>query len=152
MAEPSLDDLLQRIKALPPVYCIVSEPTKKFPKPGKGQGATVEARDLLRKHYRFVLDLADKGQLLWGGPLDTDVGPGPALIVVRAASRADAEALASSEPYHVAGWRKNTVRSWVMRFGAGIGDVEKRLIHVAAPPAVTSAGEADAPGPDAPST
>lgn len=125
--------MLQRLRALPPVFCIHMEPTKKFPKPGKGQGATVEARELLRKHYAYVLDLADRGQLLWGGPLDPDLGPGPAMMVVRAADRAAAEAIAHEEPYQLAGWRKNTVRAWVMRYGAGLHDVTGHLRAAAAP-------------------
>ncbi len=87
--------------------------------------STPRGREVLEQHYRWGHRLRDNGTILFAGPVDVDAmgpgAPGPVgritgLLVVRAASREAAEAIARQEPFHVAGFRNNVVHAWSIRF------------------------------------
>ena len=67
-----------------------------------------------------------RGRLLFAGPLNMEqvapkapvpIGSPSGLLVIRAASKVDAEELAHQDPFHVSGFRKNVVHAWSVRFG-----------------------------------
>jgi len=72
----------------------------------------------LRAHLDWLEQREADGTLLLSGPVDQDLGLGRGLIVLRAASRAAAEAIVADEPMARAGYRNNTVRSWTVNEGS----------------------------------
>jgi uncharacterized protein YciI len=72
------------------------------------------------KHYAWGAELKSKGRLILAGPIDFDltstgkmnpIGHTTGLIVLKAASREDAEEWAFKNPFHTNGFRKNVVNS-----------------------------------------
>jgi uncharacterized protein YciI len=87
--------------------------------------ATPEGADLLAQHYAWAHAQHACGALLFAGPIDvealapgapTPVGNVSGLLVLRASSKAAAEAIAQSDPFHINGCRHNAVHSWSIRF------------------------------------
>ena len=87
--------------------------------------ATPEGAELLAQHYAWGQAQHASGALLFAGPIDpealapgapTPVGRVSGLLVFRAASKAAAEAIAHSDPFHIHGCRCNAVHSWSIRF------------------------------------
>ena len=87
--------------------------------------ATPEGAELLAQHYAWAHAQHASGALLFAGPIDsealapgapTPVGRVSGLLVLRAASKAAAEAMAQSDPFHIHGCRHNAVHSWSIRF------------------------------------
>jgi len=87
--------------------------------------ATPEGREGREQHYRWAARHRARGALLFAGPVDVEsTGPGAptpvgrvsGLLVFRAATRSDADAIAHSDPFHVAGFRENLVHAWSIRF------------------------------------
>jgi uncharacterized protein YciI len=86
--------------------------------------ATDEGREMLHQHYVWADQVRARGSLLFAGPLDPEhAGPGASpvgkhtgMLVFRASSKEEAEAIAHQDPFHVAGYRVNTVHSWPIRF------------------------------------
>jgi uncharacterized protein YciI len=87
--------------------------------------ATPEGAELLAQHYAWAHQQHACGALLFAGPIDvealapgapTPVGQVSGLLVVRANSKAAAEAIAQSDPFHINGCRHNAVHSWSIRF------------------------------------
>lgn len=87
--------------------------------------ATPEGADLLAQHYGWAREQHASGALLFAGPIDVEalapgapppVGKVSGLLVLRAASREAAEAIAQSDPFHRHGCRSNAVHSWSIRF------------------------------------
>jgi len=76
--------------------------------------ASQEARRILTDHLVYLRELERSGQLYASGPLDTD---GDGMCIVRTPSREHAERIGDAEPFHQAGWRINTVRSWHLNEG-----------------------------------
>ena len=110
---PELQQLEARMAKIP-LFAIVMRATDKFQSPQTAQGAA-----LLAQHLRYIFDLEDRNLLLAAGPLDRDVGgPVDGIAIIRAASRDQAQAIATDEPLHKVGWRINTVRSWELNMGA----------------------------------
>ena len=81
---------------------------------------TVEGKKVLMEHYHWLADLKTNHQLLLAGPTDVDlitmnkfnpIGHTTGIIMLNTNSRQEAEALAFKEPFHVQGYRKNTVCS-----------------------------------------
>ncbi|MEL0023501.1 MAG: YciI family protein [Alphaproteobacteria bacterium] len=74
----------------------------------------------LSDHFRFMKDLEDKGQLFAAGPVleEGDQSTGEGLIIIRAENRAEAEAIALSDPYHARGFRRFEVRAWLLNEGS----------------------------------
>ncbi|MCY4664862.1 MAG: YciI family protein [Acidimicrobiaceae bacterium] len=72
----------------------------------------------LLAHLKWLERLEQDGTLVLSGPVDLDAGLGPGLSVIRAGSREEAEALVADEPFSLAGYRDNTVRSWTVNEGS----------------------------------
>ena len=67
----------------------------------------------------------EKGKLILGGPVNHDIiskgiiaaiGNITGLIMIKAESRQEAEAIAFEDPFHTSGFRKNMVHSLTIRF------------------------------------
>lgn len=93
------------------LYVILTTPTD-------GLGAVFANLDA---HLAFQVGLEKDGVLFAAGPLWTDdenQWEGEGMVVVRAASRADAIAIAGRDPMHQCGARRFTVRPWMINEGS----------------------------------
>ncbi len=112
------------------VFAVIAETLEAWQPP-----STPEGRRLLHEHYLWAKAAYEKGCLLFAGPLDLGVhgpgGPSPVgaptgLLVFRAESKAAAEETAYQDPFHRAGFRRNVVHAWTVRWsqpeiGAALG-------------------------------
>lgn len=76
---------------------------------------------VLEEHLAFQVGLEKEGILYAAGPLWTDDAgswEGEGMVVVRAASVAEARAIAERDPMHVAGARSFRVRPWLINEGS----------------------------------
>lgn len=84
-------------------------------------GVTLEKmREMVPPHLAFQVDLERRGIMFGAGPLfppDSDLWQGEGLVIVRAASLAEAKQIAASDPMHTSGMRDYTVREWMMNEG-----------------------------------
>lgn len=74
----------------------------------------------LEEHLAFQMQLEREGILYAAGPMwsdDEQEWNGDGLVVVRAASRAEAAAIAERDPMHKSGARRFTVRPWMINEG-----------------------------------
>lgn len=74
----------------------------------------------MQEHLAFQVSLEKEGILYAAGPMwsDDEQGwNGDGLVVVRAASREEAKAIAERDPMHARGARKFTVRPWMINEG-----------------------------------
>lgn len=105
---------------LPLLFVLVMTP---LPQPA-GTPADVDGPTALERHYEYMHRLIDEGKLLLGGPClgepELPDGPPvpPGLVILRVDSRAEAEDIAHNEPFHLMGWRRNTVLAWTVKFGS----------------------------------
>jgi uncharacterized protein YciI len=69
---------------------------------------------LAERHHQFIHDLEAKGLLVGAGPFLDDSGNrhGTGMIIFRAATRAEAEKIANSEPYIALGVRRLKLVPW----------------------------------------
>ncbi|MEO9527274.1 YciI family protein [Roseibium sp.] len=75
----------------------------------------------LPDHLAYQADLEAAGKLAFAGPLSDATGEeiqGDGLIVYRAASLAEARALAEEDPMHKRGVRTFTLRRWLVNEGS----------------------------------
>jgi uncharacterized protein YciI len=75
---------------------------------------------VLKEHLDFQIDLEKRGIMFGAGPMwndAEDAWEGEGMVIVRAASLAEAKALAASDPMHKAGARSYTVRPWLINEG-----------------------------------
>lgn len=89
-----------------------------FTTPTDGLGAVFANLDA---HLAFQMELEQAGIMFAAGPLwsdDEQDWHGEGMVVVRAASRADAIAIAERDPMHKAGARSFTVRPWMINEGS----------------------------------
>jgi uncharacterized protein YciI len=89
-----------------------------FTKPGNGLGAVFAH---LEEHLAFQVQLEKDGVMYAAGPMWTDDEEhweGEGLVVVRAASRAEAVAIAERDPMHKSGARSFHVRPWMINEGS----------------------------------
>lgn len=89
-----------------------------FTTPTDGLGAVFAN---LEAHLAFQVQLEKDGIMYAAGPLWTDdeqEWEGEGMVVVRAASRAEAAAIAERDPMHKAGARSFTVRPWMINEGS----------------------------------
>ena len=89
-----------------------------FTKPTDGLGAVFAN---LEAHLAFQVQLETEGVMFAAGPMWTDdeqSWEGEGLVVVRAASRADAIAIANRDPMHKSGARAFHVRPWLVNEGS----------------------------------
>lgn len=88
-----------------------------FTTPTNGLGPIMEN---LEKHLEFQVGLERDGIMFAAGPMWNDAETewnGEGIVVVRAASRKDAEAIAATDPMHVSGARSYRVRPWMINEG-----------------------------------
>ncbi len=95
-------------------YAIFMTPPEPMDDPIAAMGPT------LKDHLRWLEDLEARGVLFASGPFRDEAGTwtGDGMALVRAASLAEAQALAESEPFHQAGLRRNEVRGWQLNEGS----------------------------------
>lgn len=89
-----------------------------FTKPVDGMAAVFANLDA---HLAFQVQLETDGILFAAGPMWTDDEThwaGEGMVVVRAGSRADAIAIAESDPMHISGARNFHVRPWLINEGS----------------------------------
>lgn len=88
-----------------------------FTKPTKGLEPIMAN---LKEHLDFQMDLERRGLLFAAGPHwnDAETGwEGEGMVVVRAASLAEAKKIADTDPMHKSGARSYTVRPWLINEG-----------------------------------
>ena len=88
-----------------------------FTRPVNGLGPILAG---LEEHLEFQVSLEREGVLLAAGPMWTDdeeSWEGDGLVVVRAASREAAIAIAERDPMHRSGARSFSVRPWLVNEG-----------------------------------
>lgn len=78
-----------------------------------------ELRPHIDEHKRWIVDQERSGRLLAAGPvLDDDYRfDGHGLFILRAGSRAEAEEIADSEPFHAKGLRTYRLQPWQLNEG-----------------------------------
>jgi len=87
------------------------------------EGATGDRSKLRPEHHRFVENLDKQGKLFGSGPVvdeKTGLSDGSSVFVLRAKSLAEAEAIASKEPFVLNGFKSLTVRPWRLVIGETI--------------------------------
>ena len=92
------------------LYAIFTTPT----------GSIEQILENLEEHLAFQVSLEREGILYAAGPMwsdDEQSWDGDGLVVVRAASRDEARAIAERDPKHLSGARKFTVRPWMINEG-----------------------------------
>ena len=75
----------------------------------------------IEEHLKFQVQLEQDGILYAAGPLWTDDGEnweGEGMVIVRAASIADATTIAERDPMHKSGARSFRVRPWLINEGS----------------------------------
>ena len=125
---PSLEELLDGLPKIE-LFAIFMQPTDAF----RGPFASPEGRRLLTEHLLYLFELQRIGTLYASGPLDLDIDGIKGMCIVHAESVEDAHRIAHAEPYHKAGWRENTVRSWQLNEGLLVEPV-KSLTGLPHPP------------------
>ena len=76
---------------------------------------------IIEEHLAFQVQIEREGLLYSAGPLWTDdeqSWEGEGLVIVRAASRAEAIAIAERDPMHTSGARTFRVRPWLINEGS----------------------------------
>lgn len=65
-------------------------------------------------HLEWLEALDKAGQLLLAGPfvVENGVSTGGGMFIIRAASQAEAERIAATDPYNAGGYRRFTVAPW----------------------------------------
>lgn len=89
-----------------------------FTRPQNGLGPVFAC---IEEHLKFQVSLEKDGILFAAGPMWTDdeeSWEGEGLVVVRAASREEAIAIAERDPMHTSGARSYSVRPWMINEGS----------------------------------
>jgi uncharacterized protein YciI len=87
-----------------------------------------EFQELLRQHFIYLYGLQAEGVLFGAGPLEGGSPDDPVGMIIFAASSLEAAtATAEREPFHAAGWRVNTVRTWTLN--EGVAAQTGQLLH-----------------------
>ena len=110
-------DFMRERHAELPLYLIALIPQPNYP---TERYTSAEGRELLRQHFLYWWRLEEAGQLIGAGPVDVGTPDQNGLAIVRAASRTEAERLATEEPLHRAGWRVNRVSAWQLNEGLAV--------------------------------
>ena len=114
MAEPVItrEDVLEASKGMLQKQLYVY-----FTTPAGGMGPVMENLDA---HLAFQVELERKGIMFGAGPHwseDEKRWEGDGMVIIRAASLAEAREIAASDPMHSSGARSFTVRPWLMNEG-----------------------------------
>lgn len=98
------------------LYVVLSTPTDKAASEPK---VLAPGSAVLADHLDYMVGLEKDGVLFAAGPfLDENGKPkGPGLIVLRAVSLADAEAIARRDPLHANGYRSFSAETWQVNEG-----------------------------------
>ncbi len=93
-----------------PFFIVIAEPTER----AADRSAATAA------HLDWLARLEADGSLFLAGPFigEDGISTGGGLFVLRAASQAEAEALAAADPYNALGYRTAVVRRWRLDQGA----------------------------------
>jgi uncharacterized protein len=130
MAEMTMEQLRERIQQQhSQLYVVLMQPTERY-------DTTSDAgRELLRRHLQWQFELEDRGILLGAGPFGTlggaqthqqfheQVAPHREMLdasgmsIIAAPSPEVAEAIAQTEPFELAGWRKHVLVAWTLNEG-----------------------------------
>jgi uncharacterized protein YciI len=119
-------------------YICWMTPTNASPPVGKS------AADIRSEHHRYLVDLERRGVLFAAGPFVDENGErhGAGMIIIRAASRAQAEQIAFAEPYTEAGMRAMVLTPWQrnegvldlrIRFADGVVEIDNRTYALTVP-------------------
>lgn len=98
------------------LWIVETEPTSTWP--DLSHGFPEPFARALRAHLDWLGGLEAEGTLVLSGPVDQELGLGRGLTVIRAPSRAGAEAVVADEPLARAGYRSNTLSSWTVNEGS----------------------------------
>ena len=115
---------------LPQLYVLVMTPLAVGSVPAR---EVPDGMTALEWHYSYMHRLIADGKVLLIGPcLEEAKNPGDAPVhhgigVLRTATRAEAEDIASNEPFQLLGWRHNHVMTWTVKFGSLIGALTSQL-------------------------
>lgn len=88
----------------------------------------------LEVHYAYMHRLVEQRKVLLIGPcMGEPTIPGQAPVppgfgILNVASREEADEIARNEPFHVMGWRHNTVMAWTPKFGSLI-EILREMTH-----------------------
>lgn len=88
-----------------------------FTKPTRGLGPVLEN---LKEHLEFQCSLERRGIMFGAGPFWADNEEdwlGEGMVIIRAASLAEAQTIAAEDPMHRSGARNFTVRPWLLNEG-----------------------------------
>lgn len=88
-----------------------------FTKPTRGLGPVLEN---LKEHLEFQCSLERRGIMFGAGPFWTDDEQewlGEGMVIIRAASLAEAKRIAAEDPMHKCGARSFVVRPWLLNEG-----------------------------------
>jgi uncharacterized protein YciI len=119
-------------------YVCWMSPTDALPPQGK------TAADIRSEHFDYLLALERSGVLFAAGPFVDENGErhGAGMLLIRAASRAEAEKIAFAEPYTQAGMRSMKLTPWQrnegslnlrIRFADGVVEIDNRSYSLNAP-------------------
>jgi uncharacterized protein len=103
----------------------------------KAPPLTASPEEMRLVHHAYLVDLERRGVLFAAGPFVDETGQrhGAGLLIIRANSRAEAEAIAFAEPYTKAGqrlmeltpWQRNEgVVNMILRFADGALELDGR--------------------------
>jgi uncharacterized protein YciI len=115
-----------------PVFVILAETLEKWKSPN-----TPEGKAALLEHYAWGAEMKAKGMIILAGPTNLElianneykpIGQLTGLIMIRAASREEAVLVAERDPFHVHGYRRNTVHS--MRISIAHPTVYETLCNI----------------------
>jgi uncharacterized protein len=82
--------------------------------------APQKLKPLLPAHLEYMIELEKRGLLFASGPLSDGAGPpnGAGLTILRAASAAEARALAEADPFVAHGLRTFELKEWTLMEGS----------------------------------
>jgi len=105
----SVEDILEASRGMlqKQLYVVFTTPTD-------GLGPVMEN---IEPHLRYQVELEEKGIMFGAGPFWTDdeqSWEGEGMVIVRAASLAEANEIAAADPMHKAGARSYRVRPWLL--------------------------------------
>jgi uncharacterized protein YciI len=129
-AEERATELMNRLQR-EQCYLIMMRPADNPPPPPKPQP------EMRLEHHAFLVEMERRGVLFAAGPCRDDEGwvRGTGLLIFRASSRAEAEALARQEPYTKYGQREIEIIPWQrnegsmtinLRLADGIVEIDNR--------------------------
>lgn len=109
--DPTLEDLMSKLRGVQ-LYMVRMD-TPKVP-----EDPIAYLMPFLREHILWLRDRERDGSLFLSGANRDETGwDGSGIAILRAESRAEAERIAVSEPFHREGLRKNTVHGWLLNEG-----------------------------------